>query len=107
MSEYAHPTALVTAEWAQQHISDAGVRFVEVDVDTEAYEQGHIPGAVGWNWETLALDDGSSPVLMGDGSACGRTSVVEKARKDAPDTKVLGGNPSCSSSMWSMLRARK
>ncbi len=56
MSDYANPTALVSAEWAQQHLDDPGVRFVEVDVDTEAYAQGHIPGAVGWNWETQLSD---------------------------------------------------
>ncbi|HIN06318.1 MAG TPA: sulfurtransferase [Dehalococcoidia bacterium] len=26
--------------------------MVEVDVDTAAYEQGHIAGAVGWNWQS-------------------------------------------------------
>ena len=46
---YANQAALVTPEWAQQHLDDPNVRFVEVDVDTGAYEQGHIPGAVGWN----------------------------------------------------------
>jgi thiosulfate/3-mercaptopyruvate sulfurtransferase len=47
----------VTAEWAQQHLHDANVRFVEVDVDTAAYEQSHLPGAVGWDW-TSQLSDG-------------------------------------------------
>ncbi len=56
MSDYANPNALVSPEWAQQHLDDPGVRFVEVDVDTEAYSQGHIPGAVGWNWETQLSD---------------------------------------------------
>ena len=56
MSDYANPTALVSAEWAQQHLDDPSVRFVEVDVDTEAYGEGHIPGAVGWNWETQLSD---------------------------------------------------
>ena len=56
MSEYANPAALVSADWAQAHLDDADVRFVEVDVDTEAYAQGHIPGAVGWNWETQLSD---------------------------------------------------
>ena len=41
------PEVLVDAEWAQQHLNDANVRFVEVDVDTSAYDQSHIPGAVG------------------------------------------------------------
>ena len=54
---YATETALVSPEWAVQHLDDPNVRFVEVDVDTAAYEQGHIPGAVGWNW-TSQLADG-------------------------------------------------
>ena len=29
-----------------------GIRVIEVDEDTTAYEKGHIPGAVGWNWTT-------------------------------------------------------
>ncbi len=48
---------LVDADWAQAHLTDPSVRFVEVDVDTTAYEQGHIPGAVAWNW-TSQLSDG-------------------------------------------------
>jgi thiosulfate/3-mercaptopyruvate sulfurtransferase len=57
MSEYAAGNALVSPEWAQQHLNDPDVRFVEVDVDTAAYEQSHLPGAVGWNW-TSQLSDG-------------------------------------------------
>ena len=49
-------TALVTAQWAQEHLDDPGVRFVEVDVDTAAYEQSHIPGAVGWDWSSQLSD---------------------------------------------------
>ena len=49
---YAHPEVLVDTEWADQHKNDQNVRVVEVDVDTKAYEDGHIPGAVGWNWQT-------------------------------------------------------
>jgi thiosulfate/3-mercaptopyruvate sulfurtransferase len=56
-SGYATDTALVTPEWAQEHLNDPDVRFVEVDVDTAAYEQSHLPGAVGWNW-TSQLSDG-------------------------------------------------
>ncbi len=48
---------LVDSEWAKAHLDDPSVRFVEVDVDTTAYEQSHIPGAVGWNW-TSQLADG-------------------------------------------------
>jgi thiosulfate/3-mercaptopyruvate sulfurtransferase len=57
VAEYANPAALVSPEWAQQHLDDPKVRFIEVDVDTAAYEQSHLPGAVGWNW-TSQLADG-------------------------------------------------
>ncbi len=46
----ANPDSLVTTDWAVEHLNDPAVRFVEVDVDTSAYEKGHLPGAVGWNW---------------------------------------------------------
>ena len=46
----ANPDSLVATDWAVEHLNDPGVRFVEVDVDTTAYEKGHLPGAVGWNW---------------------------------------------------------
>jgi thiosulfate/3-mercaptopyruvate sulfurtransferase len=35
--------------WLVEHLSDPGVRVVEVDVSQAAYDQGHIPGAVLWN----------------------------------------------------------
>ena len=50
MNDYANQAALVSSEWALEHLEDATVRFVEVDVDTAAYEQSHIPGAVAWDW---------------------------------------------------------
>ena len=52
MADYAHPESLVSTEWVGEHGGDAGVRLVEVDVDTSAYERGHIAGAVGWNWQS-------------------------------------------------------
>ncbi len=52
MAEYAHPESLVSTEWVGEHGNDANVRLVEVDVDTSAYEQGHIAGAAGWNWQS-------------------------------------------------------
>src|SRR5579859_7807431 len=54
--DYIHPEALVDAEWVQAHLHDPAVRLIEVDVDTTAYEQGHIPGAVGFNWQKELQD---------------------------------------------------
>ena len=53
---YIHPEALVDADWVQAHLTDSTVRLIEVDVDTTAYEQGHIPGAVGFNWQKELQD---------------------------------------------------
>src|SRR6516165_3114488 len=53
---YTHPEALVDAEWVQAHLADPAVRLIEVDVDTQAYEQGHIPRAVGFNWQRELQD---------------------------------------------------
>jgi thiosulfate/3-mercaptopyruvate sulfurtransferase len=57
MADYKHPEVLVSTEWVAQHQNDPAIRLVEVDVDTTAYDQGHIAGAVGWNWQTQLQDN--------------------------------------------------
>jgi len=57
MSEYKHPEVLVSTDWVAQNLNAPNLRLVEVDVDTTAYDQGHIPGAVGWNWQTQLQDN--------------------------------------------------
>jgi len=56
MAEYAHPEVLVTTDWVAQNLTSPRLRIVEVDVDTSAYDQGHVPGAAGWNWQTELQD---------------------------------------------------
>ena len=53
---YANPAALVSTQWVADHLNDPSVRLIEVDVDTSAYGQGHIQGAVGVNWTTQLGD---------------------------------------------------
>src|SRR5947209_6864429 len=53
---YVHPEVLVDADWVEAHLHDPKVRLIEVDVDTSAYEQGRIPGAVGFNWQKELQD---------------------------------------------------
>jgi len=53
---YANPAALVSTQWVADHLNDANVRLLEVDVDTSAYAQGHVQGAVGINWTTQLGD---------------------------------------------------
>lgn len=44
--------AVVSTEWVAREGVAPTVRLVEVDVDTTAFDSGHIPGAIGWNWRT-------------------------------------------------------
>lgn len=53
---YAHPEVLVDTEWLGQHLKDPNVRVVEVSEDLTLYDQGHIPGAVQFNWKTQLQD---------------------------------------------------
>lgn len=53
---YKHPEAIVDADWVQAHLNDPNVRLLEVDVNTRSYDEGHIAGAVGLNWQTQLQD---------------------------------------------------
>ena len=46
MSDYKHPEVLVSTDWAAHNLKSPNLRFVEVDVDTTAYDQGHIPAKI-------------------------------------------------------------
>ncbi|HEY9509222.1 MAG TPA: sulfurtransferase [Verrucomicrobiae bacterium] len=52
MTNYSNPEVLVETDWVKQHLGTAGIKLVEIDVDTKAYDAGHLPGAVGFNWQT-------------------------------------------------------
>ncbi|MGH9674852.1 MAG: sulfurtransferase [Bryobacteraceae bacterium] len=56
MSDYTHPEMLVTTQWVADNASRPNVRVVEVDVDTAAYNDGHVPGAIAWAWNTQLCD---------------------------------------------------
>jgi thiosulfate/3-mercaptopyruvate sulfurtransferase len=69
MSDSAYAKdVLVSADWVENHLEDfqsddPDYRLVEVDVDTEAYDEGHAPGAIGFNWETQLQDQTTRDIL--------------------------------------------
>ena len=83
-TQYAEPDVLVSTEWVAQHLHDPAVRVVEVDVDTGTYDQGHVPGAVGWNWSTQLCDTltrniipaGKLEELLGSSGISNDTTVI-------------------------------
>ncbi len=84
MATYAHPEVLVETQWVADNLKDPKIRLVEVDVDTAAYGEGHIPGAVGWNWksdleETLERDiahQATLDKLLGRSGIANDTTVI-------------------------------
>jgi thiosulfate/3-mercaptopyruvate sulfurtransferase len=82
--DYAHPEVLVSTEWVAAHLDDPGVRLIEVDVDTTAYDSGHIAGAVGWNWQSQLNDSVRRDIP--DGQAFAK---LMGAAGVTPDTTVI------------------
>jgi len=84
MTAYAHPETLVDTEWLSKHGTDARVRVFEVDVDTTAYDQGHVAGAIGLNWRTQlqqhpvrdVIDTQGLEELLSRSGVTDRTTVV-------------------------------
>jgi len=94
MSDYANDV-LVSADWASEHLDefqddDSDLRLVEVDVDTEAYDEAHAPGAIGFNWETDLQDQTTRDILSKDEfeATMGAAGISED------DTVVLYGDNS-------------
>jgi thiosulfate/3-mercaptopyruvate sulfurtransferase len=62
-TNYAHPEVIVSTDWVQENLRRPGVKIVEIDVDTKQYDVGHIPGAVGFNWQTQLQDQVSRDII--------------------------------------------
>ena len=87
-NNYAHPEVLVETDWVAEHLNHGHFKLIEIDVDTEAYAQGHIPGAIGFNWQT-ELED----TLRRDVPDQGQwESLLSKAGITNDDTLVLYGD---------------
>jgi thiosulfate/3-mercaptopyruvate sulfurtransferase len=81
---HANPEVLVATAWVAEHLNDPTLRLIEVDVDTKAYDSGHLPGAVGWNWQSQLNDPVRRDIpdrtafarLLGEAGVTPRTTVV-------------------------------
>ncbi|MDQ3691746.1 MAG: sulfurtransferase [Chloroflexota bacterium] len=82
------PTALVSTDWAREHLDHAKVRFLEVDVDTDAYQTGHLPGAAGINWKRQLTD----PVMRDLATREDLQALLRAAGIDDDTTIVLYGD---------------
>ena len=85
---YAHPEVLVDTDWVRQHKDDTNVKLLEVDVDTNAYDEGHIPGAVAWNWTSQLSDNVRRDILSADDLE----ELASKSGISNDDTIILYGD---------------
>src|SRR5262249_25540937 len=76
--------AIVSTEWVAENLDSAGIRLVEVDVDTTAYDAGHVRGAVGWNWRQELQDQ-----TVRDIASRGALEALLARSGGAPDTTVV------------------
>ncbi len=84
MADYARPDSLVSTDWVAENLNNPKVRLIEVDVDTAAYDTGHAPGAVGWNWKKDLETEVTRDIADKEG--------IEKLLSEAgvtPDTTVV------------------
>lgn len=83
MSQYAYLKTLVDTQWLSEHLDDRNIRIVEMDLSSESYDRGHIPGSIfcpamkpfkpdlRFNFEPSAMEE-----LLGDLGITNRTTVV-------------------------------
>jgi len=88
MADYSNPDSLVSTQWVADRLKDPNLRLIEVDVDTAAYETGHIPGAVAWNWKTDLETDLQRDIADKEGLE----KLLSKAGVDKNTTIVLYGD---------------
>jgi thiosulfate/3-mercaptopyruvate sulfurtransferase len=102
MASYAEPEVLVSTEWVTQHTGDPKARLVEVDVDASAYNEGHVPGAIAWSWNTQLCDTVQRDILS--------KQAFEKLMSDSgvanDSTLVLYGDNNNWFAAWAFWQAK-
>ena len=81
---FANPEAVVSTDWVAENLDSSGIRLLEVDVDTAAYDTGHIRGAVGWNWRHELQDQ-----TVRDIASRGALEALLARSGVSPDTTVV------------------
>ena len=96
------PAALVTTAWAREHLDDPRVRFLEVDVDTDSYDKGHLPGATGINWKSQLTDAMRRDLV----SRADLETLLREAGIDDDTTIVLYGDNNNWFAAWAYWQLR-
>jgi thiosulfate/3-mercaptopyruvate sulfurtransferase len=98
----AESQVLVDVAWVEAHRDDPSVRIVEVDVDVYSYDEGHIPGAVGWNWSTQLCDTHRRDIL----SKSAFEALMRAAGITPQTTIILYGDNNNWFAAWAFWQAK-
>ena len=102
MADYAHPETVVSTDWVAKHANDPSVRVVEVDVDTKAYDEGHIPGAIAWAWNTQLCDTVRRDIL----SKQQFEELMSSSGVKPGDTLIIYGDNNNWFAAWALWQAK-
>ena len=93
----ARKSVLVDTEWVASRLVEPSVAVVEVGTDLEStYDQGHVPGAVGWALHT-DLEDQVKRDVPG---VAQMEALLERSGIDVDTTIVLYGDGNNRSATW-------
>ncbi len=79
---------LVSTQWVVDNLNNPKVKLIEVDVDTNAYDEGHAPGAVGFNWTSQLQDQVRRDIISKEGL----DQLMSEAGVGNGDTVILYGD---------------
>jgi thiosulfate/3-mercaptopyruvate sulfurtransferase len=79
---------LVTTDWVAENLNSPKIKLIEVDVDTAAYDDGHIAGAVGFNWTSQLQDQVRRDIITQQGL----DELLSAAGVGNADTIILYGD---------------
>src|SRR4026207_257116 len=88
MSDYAQPEVLLSTNWLKENLGKPDLKIVEIDVDTKAYDAGHVRGAIGFNWQTQLQDQVSRDII----SKTDFEKLLSQAGILPSDTVILYGD---------------
>jgi thiosulfate/3-mercaptopyruvate sulfurtransferase len=88
MADYAHSEMLVETDWVKENFNKPGIKLVEIDVDTKAYDAGHVPGSIAFNWETQLQDQVARDIISKEAFE----KLVGDAGISPDDTVILYGD---------------
>src|SRR5262245_52429297 len=88
MNNYAHPEVLVETDWVKANLGKPGIKLVEIDVDTTAYDARHIRGAVAFNWRTELQDQVGRDIISKEAFE----QLIGGAGISTHDTVILYGD---------------